>query len=448
MSKVKKILCIYPEPAELRIGALLNRQGIVADLTEVSRSETLSSALQQPHWWDLILCDASAYLYPEVTSALDSVRDKLDAPVVLLRAPNVHLSPADAYRRGAVDAVDREDTEHLLMICEREIRNSVIRKQLRELRYSGAVFDPELKGAVTIATIKDLSRSVRDRLDESADSVDSGLDVRARILDQNRLKSLIDAGGLTLEYQPIVSFKSDLDHRNMFETLVRLKDESERLLMPDVFLPTLAEAGLMDKIDLWIFRQAFSVLEQMQSGGAPDTILFVNVATETLRSEMTVRALGTFASAAHMAPGSIVVEVRKAAFIEAQEGLARLADMLQTRQHGLLIEDPKLDDCAFLEANSGIITHVKLSRETIQGLVEGTASQGALNAFVRCAHKQGIRVIALAVEDADLMPMLFAAGIDAIQGNFMSMPNRDLVYPSVQRIDTGATGVVQGHEGD
>jgi len=437
MSKVKKILCIYPEPAELRISALLNRHGIVVDLTEVSRADALHSALEQPHWWDLILCDAATYLGSEVSVEIDAVREKIDASLVLLKSSDLTLAPAEGYRRGACDLVDREDTDHLLMVCEREIRNAVVRKQLREVRYSAAVFDPELKAGFSVATVNDLSRSMRLRHAEEAAAAGASEALSSPVLDQDRLRALIDAGGLTLEYQPIVSFRTNEDHRNMFETLVRLKDESGGLLMPDNFLPTLAGAGWMDKIDLWIFRQALSVLEEMQSGGAPDAILFVNVATETLHSEQTVRALGAFSSAAHLSPGSVVAEVRKAAFDDARDGLMRLAALLRSRQHGLLVEDLKLEACAFLEANSDLITHVKLSRAITQGLVEGRASQSALNAFVRCAHKEGVRVIALAVDNAELMPMLFAAGVDAIQGNFMSMPNPDLVYPSVRHIETG-----------
>lgn len=444
MTKVKKILCIYPEPAELRIAALLNRQGQVIDLTEVSRPEALRAAFEQPAWWDLILCDAESYYDLDVASLLDKAKERLDASLVLLKAPQHHLTPSEGYRRGAADLVVRGDMDHLLMVCEREIKNCRTRKQLRDLRYSAGSFEGDSKSAFVLATINDLSRTMRSRQAEKDSVGADGSHQPDSSLNQPRLKSLIDNGGLTLEYQPIVSFKANEEHRNMFETLVRLKDEAGRLLLPDTFLPALAELGWMSKIDLWIFRQAISVLEEMHAGGARDAILFVNVATETLLSEQAVRAIGAFASAAHLSPGSIVVEVRKAAFKEAPDGLSRLASMLQVKQHGLLVEDPKLDDCAFLEAHRGLITHVKLSRSTTQGLVEGGASQSALNGFVRCAHKEGIRVIALAVDSIQLMPMLYGAGIDAIQGNFMSMPNRDLVYPSVQRIDSGAATVPYG----
>lgn len=440
MAKVKQILCIYPEPVELRIHALLNRQGMAVDLTEVSLAETVRSALERSAWWDLILCDAQVCDDLDIPAALTRIKDRLDASLVLLKHADSRLSPAEGHRRGAADVVVRGDLDHLLMVCERELRNCVLRKQLRHLLYSSIASSPDPAASVVLATITDLSKTLKVKHD-SALGESGGEGDSVQPLDSSRIRSLIDAGGLTLEYQPIVSFRTDLEHRNMFETLVRLADERGRLLLPEVFLPTVAAAGWMGKIDLWIFRQALAVLEEMQSGGVRDAVLFVNLATESLLDDQLVKAIGTFVAAAHVAPGSIVVEVRKAAFTEAPDALSRLTSILQSNKHGLLVEGMRFDDTVLLTARQGMVTHVKLDRSALQGLAEGPASQAALTTFVRRAHQDGVQVIALAVENVALLPKLFAAGVDAIQGNLMSMPYHELVYPSVQHIEPSASGI-------
>lgn len=438
MAKVKQILCIYPEPVELRIHALLNRQGMAVDLTEVSLAETLRSALERPSWWDLILCDAQACDDLDIPAALARIKDRLDASLVLLKTPESRLSPAEGYRRGAADVVQRGDLDHLLTVCERELKNCAARKQLRGLLFS-SISGADTSGSVVLPSITDLSKTLRVRQERAFGEMGSEADaVQSR--DPARIRSLIDAGGLTLEYQPILSLRTDHEQRNMFETLVRLVDERGRLLLPESFLPVVAAAGWMGKIDLWIFRQALAVLEEMQSGGGRDAVLFVNLATETLLDDQLVKAIGTFVSAAHVAPGSVVVEVHKTAVTDAVDGLGQLMSMLQSNRHGLLVEDMRFDDSAFLSAHQGLVTHVKLDRSVIQGLAAGPASQAALTSFVRRAHQDDVQVIALAVENAALLPKLFAAGVDAIQGNLMSMPYHELVYPSVQHIEPTASG--------
>lgn len=444
MAKAKQILCIHPEPAELRVGALLNRQGVAVDLVEAASSDTLRTAIEQPQWWDLILCDAAFYDTLDLAEALSQIKDRLDASLVLLKTPENPLSPSEGYRRGAADVIVRGDLDHLLMVCQRELKNGDVRKRMRYLLYSSVSADTEAGLSFMLATITDLSKRLKSK------EADLRLDEPYRDLGaksfaaQSRIKSLIDAGGLLLEYQPILSFKPNEDHRNMFETLVRLKDESGRLLLPDSFLPIIAAAGWMPKVDLWIVRQALAILEEIQAGVAPDAVLFINLATETLRVERAMRAISAFVSAAPLALGSVVIEVHKSAFDEASEALERLAEGLRVKRHGVLVEDARLDDSAFLENHRGLVTHVKLSRETMRGLVDGAASQQALKAFVASAHREDVRVIALAVDHAALLPMLLNAGVDAIQGNFMSMPYESLMYPSVQRVDSDTNAMRRG----
>lgn len=442
MSKAKQILCIDPEPSDLRIAALLNRKGIAVDLTEVSSRESLRGALERPNWWDLILCDGESVEGLGVETAILPFRDELDASLVLVKAAESPLSMQQGHRLGAADLVVRDAIEHLLMVCERELQSCALRKELRVLRRTAGLLDQGAPQSVVLATIHDLSRTARPGKDDAPPTTAALGESPAA--DQARIRALIDAGGLTLEFQPIISLSTHEEHRSMFETLVRLKDDTGKLLMPYEFLPVLESAGWMTKIDLWILRRALATLQEMQEGGAQDAVLFINVATETLSSEVTAKALAAFISAARLARGSIVIEVRKSAFSDARSALERFARSLQAKNHGLLIEDAGVEDCAFLAEHRDLITHVKLERTMTQGLVERRIPQEAVNALVQCAKKEGMRVIALAVDNAELLPMLAAAGVDAIQGHFVSMPYRNLMYPSIQRVESSSRPAWQG----
>jgi EAL domain-containing protein (putative c-di-GMP-specific phosphodiesterase class I) len=444
MSKAKQILCIDPEPSDLRIAALLNRRGIAVDLTEVSSPEGLRNALERPDWWDLILCDGASFEGLGVETVILSIRDDLDASLVLVKAHDSPLRVKDGHRLGAADLVVRDEIEHLLMVCERELQSCALRKELRGLRRTAGILDQGAPRSVMLATIHDLSRTARPGHEDAPPN--AGTLGESPVADQTRIRALIDAGGLTLEFQPIISLSTHEEHRSMFETLVRLKDDTGKLLMPGEFLPVLEAAGWMTKIDLWILRRALATLQEMQEGGAQDAVLFINVATETLSSAETAKALGAFISAARLARGSIVIEVRKSAFTDERSALERLARSLQAKNHGLLIEDAGVEDCAFLTEHRHLITHVKLERTMTQGLVERRIPQEAVNTLVQCAKKEGMRVIALAVDNAELLPMLFAAGVDAIQGHFVSMPYQNLMYPSIQRVESSSGPAWQGPE--
>jgi len=438
MTKTRQILCIDPEPSELRIAALLNRRGIPASLTEATVPNAIQEALSRCAWWDLILCDAAAYRELEASNSHAELMKDADASLILLQTrEGGALTPAAAHRLGAADIVQRGDMDHLLMVCERELQNCATRKELRQVREQGAS-GTVAKAPLMLATINDMGKMNKPEPPKPAAAAASHRQIEADTQGQDRIKALIDAGGLTLEFQPIISFQPQEEHRGMFEALVRLKDDDGKVLPPSEFLPIAERAGWMGKIDLWIFRRVLATLEQMQQGGHPDAVLFVNVATSTLASERLVDALGAFATTANLSPGSLVVEVRKAAFVEAAAGLERLIERLRAKHHGLLVEGAQLEDCAVLAQHRDLITHIKLDRTVAEGLVEGRIPQSRLGEFVQCARREGVRIIALAVESAELLSLLFASGVDAIQGHFVSQPYSDLVYPSVQQVEASS----------
>jgi EAL domain-containing protein (putative c-di-GMP-specific phosphodiesterase class I) len=364
---------------------------------------------------------------------------QLEASLVLVKSLDASITPRQAFQRGAADLVLRDDLEHLLVVCERELQNSAMRRELRALRAGQST--SATAPSMMVATITDLSRHARHRRSESAAGEESPgqrtePDGDVVSSQRARIRALIDAGGLTLEFQPIISLRADEEHRSMFETLVRLKDNDGHLLLPGEFLPVVAAAGWMTKIDLWILRRALATLQEIQESGNANTVLFINLANETLRSDKAVQALGTFVSASKVAPGSVVFEVRRSAFMESRHSLERLAGLIQLKHQGVLIEDVGVDECGFLQAHRDLITHIKLDRNTTQALVERRLSQEAVTALVDCAHQEGMRVIALAVDNAELLPTLFASGVDAMQGHFVSMPYQSLVYPSIQRVES------------
>lgn len=440
MSKAKQILCIDPEPSDLRIAALLNRRGIAVDLTEASYPETLRRALERPEWWDLILCDAESFDALGVLVAIGAARYALDASLVLVRSESSGFSYRDGHRLGAADLVQRDDMDHLLMVCEREIAACVQRKELRSLRQAMGLPDQTNGEPVMLATIHDLSRTAKSQLGERFPNA-----MKSPLSDATaRIRALIDAGGLTLEFQPIISLRSSEEHRGMFETLVRLKDESGHPLLPGEFLPIVERAGWMGRVDLWILRRALATLEEMQANGAEDAVLFINVATETLRSEKTAKALAAFVAAARLAPGSVVIEVRRTVFTKAPEAMHSFARLLKSKHHGLLLEDAGLDDCDLLVEQRDLLTHIKLDYALTHGLAEGRIPHESINDLVRCAKQTGMRVIALAVDNASLLSMLFTAGVDAIQGHFVSMPYQNLMYPSIQRVESTSAPAWQG----
>lgn len=75
------------------------------------------------------------------------------------------------------------------------------------------------------------------------------------------LKKALEDDAFELQYQPIV--KLDDENHAFFETFVRLPQEGEAALEPEVFMPVAAELDLVGKIDRWVILNALRAVANL-----------------------------------------------------------------------------------------------------------------------------------------------------------------------------------------
>ncbi|MGB5834925.1 MAG: EAL domain-containing protein, partial [Thiohalocapsa sp.] len=270
MTATIEVLCLGVEPSGLGMGKGPRLPKLRFDFTLAMDRPSVSRAFGQPRKWDLILCESSTFYDLGVDRALAKAGAAVAASLIILCPLSSALSPAEASRRGAADRVMHGDREHLEMVMAREIANAAARKELAGVRDSGALSG---SGAVTPVRISDYRSRTRSG-QRASDEVSGGevgrptskpdpaqsLDEPARAgarLDDRRIKQLIDAGGLTLEYQPIAPLRHDGNRQGAkFEALLRLRNEDGELLLPGTFYPAAARPRWLGRFDLWVFRRA------------------------------------------------------------------------------------------------------------------------------------------------------------------------------------------------
>jgi len=433
MSKVHEILCLGMDPELWRLDDFSAASDLPATrITAITEAELVPPALLEAQRWDLILCDAAAYYDLRVDKLLKGLQER-DASLVIARPPGSTLSPADAYRRGAADLVVSGDREHLLMVVARELANAADRKELRRLR----VIAGGGREAAPLPKLTQFGSPSTARVEPIP--MPAAPETEAERVQDMRIKRLIEGGGLTLEYQPIVTLNAmnaPQQEVALFEALMRLKDGSGRTLQPLEFFPAVARHRWFSKLDHWVFHRSLNILARMQasaSGAAAG--LFLNLAADTLSTATSLEPIVKLIHSAEIADGSLVIEVTKDVFHKYQEGLETLCAVLRARGHGLLIEKFTIEDCALLDEVPDLVSHVKINCALLDHDVGAEKVTEELMQMVRCAREHKIKTIALAVDKADLLPRLYTAGFDYIQGHFVSMPYEDLVYPSVHVVE-------------
>ncbi len=413
MSSRREILYIASAPMDGTLDPFLRQHEHSVRMTFASNSEQISATLQMPARWDVILCAEQKYQELLENDLWPSERQP-HAALVVLQAENSTISAAEAIRSGAVDALPANDIAHLLAVCERELSLSDLRRQASGNR------------ARVLATIEHIGS--RTKLPKN-----SKQPIPAS---PSRIKKLMDDGGLLLQFQPIVALKPRQSQRNLFEVLIRLRQESGELMMPDEFLPTAITSGWMPKLDTWIVRKSLATLRQLQQSNAHPSTLFINLAPPTLDDFETMDTICTEIAKAKIEPGSLIIELNRDALVDLdqQKAIKRMADSLNSKQHGLLLEATNINDCSLIETHHQHLHYLKLDSKLIGSYTNKPTAQTEIREFIACAQRHEIGVIALAIENAEFLPHLVELGIDAIQGHCISMPYEELIYPMMQHI--------------
>jgi len=75
---------------------------------------------------------------------------------------------------------------------------------------------------------------------------------------------------------------------------------------------------------------------------------------------------------------------------------------------------------------------VKTKLDVVVGLGGSEEKQLALKALVQAVHQDRRRILTGFVEDAASLSVLFTLGVDAMEGNFISVPLRDTTFDFAQ----------------
>ncbi len=228
---------------------------------------------------------------------------------------------------------------------------------------------------------------------------------------------------LRLVYQPIVSLMGDSQEN--YSVLVRLLDADQNLHEAKAFLGAATNAGRMGDIDRWVVQHAIAELASQRANGHRLNF-FVNIAEGTLQDEELIvwicdqlrdfDARGgwlTFQFPEEEARRNLVALTRLV------EGLKKIKCRIALTRCG------QLDNPQML-MQSLPLDFLLFAHDFANGLAEDKVKQQQLISFANLAHEFNVKSIVTGVEDARALTVLWTAGIDYVQGNFLQRPSPSL----------------------
>ena len=306
--------------------------------------------------------------------------------------------------------------------------------ELQQVASSAIPPQLELKCGVGLATVDDLTQSADVLLARARHNLSQYYHLRdfdnpnpfSVSIDKetvlNAIRNGLKEGNFRLFFQPIVSLKED-DARH-YEI---------RCAPPLVFaaVPTAAMFefavlnGFGERVDRWVIQQAIHLLQTSQNEASYFTI---NLSQNSLVSAEFIPWLTTLFGAKPELQNQLLFQISEIDVLTSQHHMTHFCDQLNQLGIRLSINHFGCTPDPFRYLPLLSAKQVKLDVSLLERINESANRRKLLTDTVRKVHDRGLRVVAGKIEQMTLVPILWHAQVNFVQGYCFQAPSQKLDF--------------------
>lgn len=240
-----------------------------------------------------------------------------------------------------------------------------------------------------------------------------------------RIKVALEGDGFRLDFQPVIALQGD--GSEMYEMFLHLYGSDGEPVEASTYLPIAEEHGLLGQIDRWAVARAIDLIGERQRAGKR-TSLLLSLSSEAVQDPTMASFIAAHLASTGVSGEQLVLAVQEAKVFTnlraAQEFVGAMAGFgarIALERFGAGLNSMQLlthFDPAFL----------KIDPQFMDDLARNADSQQQVRNIASQAAGRGIRTIADRVQDATSMTLLFSAGVDFVQGDFLAPAAASMNY--------------------
>lgn len=451
--------------AELRarVNAVLERQRLLAELTQAARYDRLTGLANRALLTDR-LTEAVKRLSADASAGfavmfLDFDRFKLvndtlghDVGDLLLQAisrrllHNLRATEGTTREKGSTTVARLGGDEFVLLL---DGVTTVAAAEHVANRLLVALDRPYQLDTHTVRSTASIGTVISTQLYESADDVLRDADiamyeakargkachvvfndgmrntVHERVAMENALHAALGTPELFLVFQPIFALDSSIACG--VEALARWAHPQLGVIEPEVFVPVAEEAGFMLTLNAWVLQESCNMFVRLQrecAAASRQSPQYVSVNISRLQFSDThfVENILRTVSDAGMTPDQLQIEFTEQQ-VEQHRALAQPL-LLELRRHGvrLALDNFGSGHSSLLCLHEFSLDCVKIDRGLIANASQGREFAALLHAVITLAENLDLEVIAEGVETNNQLVLLQALGCQFGSGFLLSPP--------------------------
>lgn len=235
----------------------------------------------------------------------------------------------------------------------------------------------------------------------------------------------VDNGQLSMLYQPIVNLHED--NMEVYEVHLRVVGENGRPLAESSIFSAEVDAAVVTKLDQWVIERVIGLMAERQRDGH-DTHFFVKLSEQAIVDESMLLFISKQLRSAQVSGKCLVLKVSEASAMSQVKNVKAFIKGLKQLDCHAALEDFGTGLTSFNTLRHVPVDYLKIDADLVHTLATDHESQSAVRAIVDMARSLRKRVVAVGVEDAATLAMLWDMGVHFAQGDGIQVPSESLEW--------------------
>jgi len=206
-----------------------------------------------------------------------------------------------------------------------------------------------------------------------------------------------------------------------FELLLRLLDESGRIIAPGAVIPAAERFGLMPSIDRWVLKTALENLNTLRELH-PGCVVNINLSGTTISDASLPGYVESLLATYETKPGSVCFEVTETALISNLNIARSTIRSVREMGHCFALDDFGSGMSSFAYLKHLPVDYLKIDGSFVRDIESDETDYAVVAAINDVAHRIGIQTIAEFVENEGIVARLRDIGVDYGQGYGLGKP--------------------------
>ena len=209
-----------------------------------------------------------------------------------------------------------------------------------------------------------------------------------------------------------------------YELLLRMRDETGKIVSPDQFIVAAERYGITPSIDRWVVNNLFRWLVSEADERERLALVAVNLSGQSLGDEKFLPFVIDHFHRSGVDPGKVCFEITETAAIANFSQAKRFIQALRDLGCKFALDDFGTGLSSFSYLRQFPVDYLKIDGSFVRGMVNDTIDREMVRSINEIGHLTGKKTIAEFAENDDIIQMLRAMGVDYAQGYGVEAPHQ------------------------